>query len=218
VRYTGNFSAVAKEVQEAIHKINHNLPITNVTTMDVQVASSYTNQTIIAELSAFFGVVAVFLSWIGRCLWPGNKLTAEDTTEHLDGKKEGRAGGDPVGVVWSESAGSKHTVNMGMMLQSLVPGMEHAEETDHCAEVPGIASDLKQSLSAGLKQQVINHLLVLQRERSKLARQREDDMHVGRRQKLSFTRLQPVLARVALALGTVPIAARVVGDGGMSAV
>jgi hypothetical protein len=41
--------------------------------------------------------------------------------------------------------------------------MEHAEETDLCAKVPGIASDLKQSLSAGLKQQVINYLLVLPR-------------------------------------------------------
>jgi hypothetical protein len=105
-----------------------------------------------------------------RCLEPGNKLTAEDTTEHLDGKKEGRAGGDPVGVIWSESAGSKHTVNMGMVLQSLVPGMEHAEEADLCAKVPGIASDLKQSLGTSVKQQVINHLLVLQCERSKFTR------------------------------------------------
>ena len=122
-------------------------------------------------------------------------------------------------MVRSESAGSKHTVNMGMMLQPLVPGMEHAEEADLCAKVLGIASDLKQGLSAGLKQQVINHLLVLQSERSKLVRQREDNMHVGRRQKLPFARLQPALACVALALGTVPVAARVVGDGGsMSAV
>ena len=105
-----------------------------------------------------------------RCLEPGNKLTAEDTAEHLDGKKEGGAGGDPVGVVWSESAGSKYTVNMGMMLQTLVPGMEHAEEADLCAKVPWIASDLKQSLGTGVKQQVINHLLVLQCERSKFTR------------------------------------------------
>ncbi len=147
----------------------------------------------------------------------GNKLTAEDTAEHLDGKKERAVRGDPAGVVWSESAGSKHAVDMGMMLQTLIPGMEHAEETDLCAKVPGIASDLQQSLSAGLKQPVIDHLLVLQSERSKLARQREDDMDVGCRQKLPFTRLQPALARVALALGTVPVTARVVRDGSVSA-
>jgi ABC-type antimicrobial peptide transport system permease subunit len=65
VRYMDNFGAVAKEVQQAIHAINRNLPITNVMTMDAQVARSYTNQTIIAELSSFFGLMAVFLSCIG---------------------------------------------------------------------------------------------------------------------------------------------------------
>ncbi len=34
-------------------------------TLDAQVARSFTNQTIIAELSAFFGLMAVFLSCIG---------------------------------------------------------------------------------------------------------------------------------------------------------
>ena len=47
-------------------------------------------------------------------------------------------------MVWSESAGSEHTVDMGMMLQTLIPGMEHAEEADLCAKMPRIASDLKQ--------------------------------------------------------------------------
>ena len=121
-------------------------------------------------------------------------------------------------MVWSESTGSKHAVDMRVMLQTLIPGVEHTEETDLCAKMPGITSDLKQSLSAGLKQQVIHHLLVLQRERSKLAWQGEDDMHVGRRQQLSFTGLQPTLARVALALGTVSVTARVVRDGSVSAV
>lgn len=63
--YIGSYSTVAKEVQETIHAINRNLPITNVTTMDAQIARSYTNQTIIAELSNFFGVLALFLSCIG---------------------------------------------------------------------------------------------------------------------------------------------------------
>jgi hypothetical protein len=50
--------------------------------------------------------VELELAFAERRLKAGNKLTAEDPTEHLDGKKEGRAGGDPAGVVWSESAGS----------------------------------------------------------------------------------------------------------------
>jgi hypothetical protein len=47
-------------------------------------------------------------------------------------------------VVRSEAAGGEHAVDMGMMLQALVPGMEHAEEADLGAEVAGIASDLEQ--------------------------------------------------------------------------
>jgi predicted permease len=65
VRYTGSFSAAASKVQQAIHAIDRTLPITNVTTLDKQVARSYSNQAIIAQLSAFFGIVAVFLSSIG---------------------------------------------------------------------------------------------------------------------------------------------------------
>ena len=56
---------------------------------------------------------------------------------------------DPARVVGSEAARGGHAVDMGMMLQPLVPGMEHAEEADLGAEVPGIASDLEQGRGAG---------------------------------------------------------------------
>jgi ABC-type antimicrobial peptide transport system permease subunit len=65
VRYAGDFSTISTEVQQAIHAVDRRLPITHIMTLDVQVAHSFTNQTIIAELSAFFGLMAVFLSCIG---------------------------------------------------------------------------------------------------------------------------------------------------------
>jgi len=65
VRYTGDFAPVAAAVQQTIHSIDHNLPITRVTTLDEQVARSFTNQRLVAQLSAFFGLLAVFLSGIG---------------------------------------------------------------------------------------------------------------------------------------------------------
>jgi predicted permease len=65
VRYSGDFSAISNEVQQAIHAVDRRLPITHITTLDTQVARSFTNQTIIAELSAFFGLMAIFLSCIG---------------------------------------------------------------------------------------------------------------------------------------------------------
>ena len=130
----------------------------------------------------------------------GDKLAAEDTAEHFDGKEEGAARGDPAGVVRSEAAGGEHAVDMRMMLQSLVPGMEHAEEADLGSEVPGIASDLQQSCSAGVKQQVVDQPFVLQCQRSQFPRQREDDVHVAGGQQLPFPRLEPAQAGVALAL------------------
>jgi len=65
VRYTGGFAPVAAAVQRTIHSIDRNLPITRVTTLDQQVARSITNQRLVAQLSAFFGLLAVFLSCIG---------------------------------------------------------------------------------------------------------------------------------------------------------
>jgi predicted permease len=65
VRYTGDFAPVAAAVQQTIHSIDRNLPITRVTTLDEQVARSITNQRLVAQLSTFFGLLAVFLSCIG---------------------------------------------------------------------------------------------------------------------------------------------------------
>ena len=84
-------------------------------------------------------------------------------------------------MVRSETAGGQHAVDMGMMLQSLVPGMEHAEEANLSSKVPGIAGDLQQSCSTGLKQQVVDQTLVLQCQRSQFPRQSEDDVHVAGR-------------------------------------
>jgi predicted permease len=65
VRYTGDFATMATAVQQAIHAIDRSLPITGVTTLDEQVSRSYTNQRLVAQLSTFFGLLAVFLSAIG---------------------------------------------------------------------------------------------------------------------------------------------------------
>ena len=138
----------------------------------------------------------------------GDKLAAEDTAEHFDRKEEGAAGGDPAGVVRSESAGGEHAVDMGMMLQSLVPGMEHAEEADLGSKMPGIASHLQQSCSTAVKQQVIDQPFILQCERSQFSRQGEDEVHIVGRQQLAFPRLEPAPAGVALTLRAVPVSAR----------
>jgi hypothetical protein len=70
----------------------------------------------------------------------------------LTGRKKDRR--EEIQREWSgsETAGGQHAVDMGMMLQSLVPGMQHAEETDLRTEVTRIAGDLQQGLSTGVKE------------------------------------------------------------------
>lgn len=65
VRYTGDFAAISSLVQQTIKSVNPSLRISHVTTLDEQVARSMTNERLVAQLSAFFGLLAVFLSAIG---------------------------------------------------------------------------------------------------------------------------------------------------------
>lgn len=65
VRYTGAYAPIAAAVQQTIHSIDRNLPISKVTTLDEQVARTLTNQRLVAQLCTFFGVLSGFLSCIG---------------------------------------------------------------------------------------------------------------------------------------------------------
>ena len=42
---------------------------------------------------------------------------------------------DPVGVIQRESTGGDHAMDMGMKLEPLIPGVQHAEETDLSAQM-----------------------------------------------------------------------------------
>src|ERR1019366_494169 len=58
---------------------------------------------------------------------------------HLDGKKEAIARGDPALVIGRETTGRNHTMQMGIMVQFLIPTMEHAEKADFAGEWRAIA-------------------------------------------------------------------------------
>src|ERR1035441_8911052 len=120
-----------------------------------------------------------------------------------------------MGVVGSEAARSGDAVDVGMMLEPLVPGVEHAEEADLRAEVVGIASDLQQGGGAGLKEQAVDDALVLKREGSEFARQGEDEMHGAGGQQFPFACLEPARRLLRLPWGKVRVGAELLGDGGV---
>jgi len=145
------------------------------------------------------------------------ELAAKDSAEHLDGKKEVVAWSDPARVIGRQPTGRHHAMYMRMKFEFLSPTVQHAEEADFCTEMLGIARDFQKGFRTGAKQEVVEDLLVLQDQRGQMTRKREDHMDVTRREKLLLTRCEPAIASSCLTLRAVPISARVVGDGAMSA-
>src|SRR6266404_4245849 len=58
----------------------------------------------------------------------------------------------------------------------LVPGVQHTEETNLSTEVSGIASDFEESFRAGTKQEIVDHLFVLQHHWGQVAGECEDNV------------------------------------------
>jgi hypothetical protein len=55
-------------------------------------------------------------------------------------------------------------MNVRMMLEFLVPGVQDTEESDLCAEMLRVVGDLDQRLGAGTEKQGIDLAFVLHRE------------------------------------------------------
>jgi hypothetical protein len=99
---------------------------------------------------------------------------------------------------------------MRMQVQILTPGVEHGEESDVSAQEPGIGGGFEQCARRRPEQNRVNLFTVLKRQAADLLRQREDHVEIGNGQKLGFSLREPPGARRSLALGTMPVAARVI--------
>ena len=81
------------------------------------------------------------------------KLAAKNLAENRFGKKEAViSGADPVRVIDRQAAGCHDAVNVRMMLQLLIPGVEDAEETDLGAEMFRVRGNFDQRLGAAAEQ------------------------------------------------------------------
>jgi len=108
-------------------------------------------------------------------------------------------------------------MDMRVVLEFLIPGMKHAEEPDVGAEAFRITRDLDERSGARAEQKIVDDPLVLQCQRGELVRQREHDMCVGDRQQVTRAGLNPAIARIGLAPRAMPVTARVVRDGPVTA-
>jgi len=95
-------------------------------------------------------------------LQASDELAAKHAPQCGDGEEESWVRANPAAVIQRDSAGGNDTVDMGMKLEFLVPGVKHAEEADLGSEMGGIARDLQQGFGAGPEQQTVDDLLVLE--------------------------------------------------------
>jgi predicted permease len=65
VRAAGDLTALTESIRKEIREYNSMIPIENVSTLERRVASTISNEIIIAKLSGFFGVLALLLACIG---------------------------------------------------------------------------------------------------------------------------------------------------------
>jgi hypothetical protein len=146
---------------------------------------------------------------------PGQQEAPEHPTEHAHRQEEGGAARQPLGALWRQPAAGDHTVEMGMMMQGVAPGMQDREEAQVGAEMPRIAGDREEGFGHGLQQARLERARVLQPDRAEGMREREDHMEGGDVEECRCTGGQPRRVGAPLALGAMPVATGVLGPLGV---
>ncbi len=141
---------------------------------------------------------------------PGQEEPPEQAGEHPHRQEEAGPACDPSLPIVRDAAARHDDVEVRVMGHRRAPAVQHGGEADAGAQVPGIGGDREQRLRCRAEQQVVDHGLVLIGDRGDLGRQGEDHVVVVDRQQIGLARAEPVLRRRTLALGTMPVAARVV--------
>ena len=136
---------------------------------------------------------------------------AEEATEDLDRQEERVSASDPARIVRADSAAGHDAVNMRMQMEILTPSVQHGQEADGRAQMPGVRRDRQQRLGNGAEEDRVDDPGILKCQPGDLLRQRKDHVEILlHRQQLGFPFGQPLGAGRRLALRTTPVPARVI--------
>ena len=131
------------------------------------------------------------------------ELFAEDPAQGWYRQQEhGMGGRDPALMIGRQSAAGNDAVDMVVGQQVRSPGVQDGQESDLCAEAPGIGSDFEQGLGDSFEEQIENRPARSQSQRVQFVRQGEDDMEVVGVEQIALLRLKPSLAGLCLAFWT----------------
>src|SRR4029450_13167400 len=142
----------------------------------------------------------------------GDELAPKQLPEDGNREEEARPRVDPAGPVWRQSAHGHHAVDVGMMLQALPPGVQDHQAADVTTQALGIARDLEQGLGRGVKQQVVHHPLVDEREARARLRDGRGEVDVADWWELLLASRHPRVPRRGQTLRAMPITAAVVRE------
>ena len=101
---------------------------------------------------------------------------------------------------------------MWVVLEVRAPGMQNGEDAKLGTEMLGIGRDHGERLGGGAEQDAVDEPFVLQGNRGEFVGDREDHVEVLDGENLSLAISNPVFSGLLLALGTVPVSARVEDD------
>ena len=142
------------------------------------------------------------------CLQSSDELAAEDSAERLDGQEEAAARNRSSWSRLERGRRRERCSGHGDDAARFCPQVWSTPRNPMSgSEVLGIASQFEHGRGAGAEEQIVEQPLVLENKSGEFVRQSEDDMEVRNGQQFSRARGQPLGARVALALGAVPVAA-----------
>ncbi len=112
------------------------------------------------------------LAGLEGCTQLVQEQPAEESREDADRQEEARPAGDPAGAVERRATTRHDAMDMGMMLQRLAPGVEHADKPDLGAEVLWVGGDPAQRLGRRSEQDGVDRLLVLEGDLGRRRRHR----------------------------------------------
>ena len=107
-------------------------------------------------------------------------------------KKETHSAGNPAAAVDRQTAAGNDAMQVWMVQESLAPSVEHCKETDLGTEVFWVSRNASQSLAGRTKEDVVDHLLIVEREVSELVGNGEHHVKVVDWQKVRALLIEPI--------------------------
>ncbi len=144
----------------------------------------------------------VQIASIERCLQTLKKQTTVKPRENPNRQEESGATTDPT-PIGCQSTPRYQAMDMGMMGQSLPPGMKDGDHPGLGAEILRIGRDQAKRIGRRLEKDVVDDSLVLQGDDGDRFRHREDDVEIRHRQQVG----EPLQACQPLTFWAVPVAA-----------